>query len=160
MNITIDDLNALEKLVEDIGHKLLTQDNQITAEPMFTVQQRKRLYGFDASWRDFETVWLHQDGEEADAEEAASLEARYQGDGADGGETEIDCHERVGYMDIWETVTVCFTQAQADLYIKEQAHNLTDPRVYVNTFNRNREMIAIRAFLLCLAEKNHVKEEA
>lgn len=136
-----------------ISTGIRTQDDQFTANPVYLVQSRLRLYGFDASWRDFETVWLHQDHFEADAEEAGSLEARYQGDGADGGETEIGCYSRVGYMDVWETVTCCFTQAGADRYIAENRHNMTDARVYVDTLNRNSEMLAIRSYLMSLTKE-------
>ncbi len=139
--------------IEAISTGIRTQDDQFTANPVYLVQSRLRLYGFDASWRDFETVWLHQDHFDADAEEAASLEARYQGDGADSGETEIGCYSRVGYMDVWETVTCCFTQAGADRYIAENRHNMTDPRVYVDTLNRNSEMLAIRSYLMSLTKE-------
>ncbi len=137
-----------------ISTNIRTQDNQITANPVYVVQSRKRLYGFDAERHDFKTVWLHQDHFEADEEEAARLEAIYEGDSAEGGESEIGSYERVGYMDIWETVTVCFTQAGADRYITENRHNMTDPRVYVDTLNRNTEMVWIRSYLLSLTEES------
>ena len=49
---------------------------------------------------------------------------------------------------------VCFTQAGADRYITENRHNMTDPRVYVDTLNRNTEMVWIRSYLLSLTEES------
>lgn len=110
-----------------IGERLRTQDNRITADPIFLVQQQRRVYGVDHHYTD--------DFEEIDG-------------------------ETVGYKTIWEFVTCCFTEAAADRYIAENAHNLTDPRTYVASAYRNREWIAVRAMLMTQPPAAHPSTHA
>lgn len=110
-----------------VGELLRTQDNRITENPMFCVQQKRRIYGLDPRWTD-NTVW-YRNGEQVD----------------DGNE---DNAERVGYYDYWETVMVAFTEEGCKEYLRLDGHNLKEPRIYVRSFNRCPEMIAVRGFLM------------
>jgi hypothetical protein len=112
-----------------IGERLRTQDNRITQNPMFCVQQKRRIYGLDPRWTD-NTVW-YRNGEMVE----------------DGTEENA---ERVGYLDYWETVMVAFTEGGCNEYLRQNGHNLKEPRIYVESFNRCPEMIAIRDFLMSL----------
>lgn len=56
------------------------------------------------------------------------------------------------HVDHWEFVTVCFTRKSADEYIEDNSHRLNTPRVYVESAERNPEMIAVRKLLLKLSE--------
>ncbi len=121
---------------------LSTQSNSGTAHPMFVVQQRRRVYGFDPIYTD-DFVWLQSDESvEVDAAEAAELEAAYN-------ETsrEPDNRTRTAYQDQWNFVTACLTRDAAERYIAANRHNLTDPRVYVESGYRNHEWIDLRADL-------------
>ena len=75
------------------------------------------------------------DGQEVDEEDVKQLD-------------DSDEWERVGFIDIYEFVTPCFTQKAADEYIAGNKHNLTDPRVYVESAHRNREWQYIREALM------------
>ena len=130
----------------DIGRLLATQDNRATRWPMFLVQQRVRLSGLDPRWTD-EVVWV-RDGEEVGAEETAKLEAAYE----ETGDEPEDCL-RTGYVDQWEFVTCCFTEAAAQRYIDANGHNLREPRIYVESAHRNTEWIDVREHLLALAKE-------
>lgn len=103
-----------------IGERLRTQDNRITADPIFLVEQEQRVYGIDQNYTD--------DFEEIDG-------------------------EHVGYKIIWTFVTCCFTEAAANRYIKENRHNLKNPRTYVASAYRNHEWIAVREMLLASKEQ-------
>jgi hypothetical protein len=48
-----------------LAHRLRTQDNRITGEPLFLVQQKERRYGFDPNYADCSTfrVWHSEDWE-------------------------------------------------------------------------------------------------
>lgn len=126
----------------EIGEQLRTQDNAGTADPIFVVQQCERIYGMDFERFDGKYVWMTEDGDaEADADEAKELDAKEEnGDPTPG-------WERVGYIDRWEFVQPFFTMAAAERYIDENRHNLTDPRIYVDSAHINREWIEVRKLL-------------
>ncbi len=111
--------------LEEIGKRLRTQDNRITQNPMFCVQQKRRIGGFDKRWTD-NTYWI-LDGEEV--------------------EPETEGAEEIGYRDQWETVMVAFTEEGCKEYLRQNGHNLREPRIYVESFNRCPEMILIREML-------------
>jgi hypothetical protein len=111
--------------LSEIGERLRTQDNRITENPMFCVQTHRRDVVPDG-FSD-ETVWV-LDGEEVDADT----------DGA----------EEYGIRWRWETVMVAFTEEGCKEYLRQNGHNLSEPRIYVESFNRCPEMIAIREWLM------------
>jgi hypothetical protein len=55
---------------------------------------------------------------------------------------------RVGYLDTWDFVTACLTEAGADEYIRVNGHDLKEPRTYVTSGYRNQEWIDLRAFFM------------
>jgi len=130
---------------DKLPERLRAQDNRATSHPIFVVQQRRRVYGFDPSSGDG-IAWL---GDESEVEEslAFSLEAGYQKN-----HHEPDGYTRTAYKDEYEFVTACLTEAAADAYIVANRHNLCDPRVYAASGYRNSEWIAVREFFLHLAE--------
>jgi hypothetical protein len=131
-----------------IGQLIRTQDNRITADPFFIVQERRRFYGMDMAY-DPEIAWLYADESvEVDAEEAKRLEAQYQRH-----HREPEGFRRVGYVEKWVYVFGCFTEAAADWYIAHNSHRHSGRlRTYVDSLYRNPEMIAVREYLLSLAE--------
>lgn len=125
-----------------IGELIRTQDNRCTSDPLFIVQQKKRIYGMDRNYFD-DYEWLREDDHEhvADRIERAGLDALdEQGEDVTG-------WEKLYYLDIWEFVTVCFTEQACKDFIAANGHNLNEPRIYASSAYRNREMIAIREFL-------------
>jgi hypothetical protein len=122
-----------------IAERLRTQDNRITAEPMFCVQEKIRIYGLDPQWSD-ENVWIDTYDGVCECEAPAD-------------EEETETVVRTGFMDRWETRMVAFTAAGCDEYIRQNGHNHSgELRIYVESFRRCPEMIAIRAMLMAMAE--------
>lgn len=123
-----------------IGELIRTQDNRCTSDPMFLVQQLRRVYGVNTDFTD-RTVWMDGDQEEASDEEAAILDALSKS-GA-----EVEGWEKVGFVEHWEFVTACFTGKACEDYLASNGHNLVKPRIYVASGYRNQEWIAIRNHL-------------
>lgn len=68
-----------------------------------------------------------------------------------------------GYVEIWKTVQVCFTESGCKEYLDRDGHNLRHyygVRVYAESFYRNTEMIAIREALLAKAINHQTTEVA
>lgn len=133
--------------LSSIGQNLRTQNNRMTADPIFLVQQKVRDYGLDTDYADsHEITWIDQDSE-VDASERIRLEAEYDKtlDIPDG-------YHRTAFRDRWETVQPFFTEQGAKDYIAINGHNLREPRIYVDSAYRNAEWQAIRAFLMDLPE--------
>lgn len=67
------DAVAVPEEIRQVAARLHTQDNRITDNPLFAVQQKRRFGGVDSEYADA-SVWI-SDGCEVDAEEAARLDA-------------------------------------------------------------------------------------
>lgn len=128
-------MDSKERMAE-IGQQIRAQDNLGTADPMFIVQEKRRIYGMNHDYTD-NFVWVDEEGNEADAEQSAKLAGLTDGDWT-----------KTGYIDIWEFVTACFTRKGCEAYIAANAHNLNEPRIYVATAYRNREFIEVREWLM------------
>lgn len=121
-----------------IGESLRTQDNRATAHPMFCVQKLVVDSGYDPGYTDTKCWWNPE-----------MLEVAYdiepKGKGWDG---------PFGYKTRWETVMVAFTEAGCEKYLELDGHNVRrqahngEVRIYVESFNRCPEMIAVRESLI------------
>jgi len=151
-SLELQDLDKLRK----IGNLIMTQDNRITDQPMFIVQQRRRMYGLDTGYCE-NFIWLCSEDEynEASVEEADALEAEYQDTGR-----AKDGWQRTGYIDQWEFVTACFTEQGCIDYLKLDGHNLNEPRIYAEGSYRNEEFRAVRNSLIALARRAQPEGEA
>lgn len=66
-------LSSLLTRLNELAASMKGQDNACTVDPIFVVQQRRRIRGMDASYSDlFE--WIHFEGQVADAEEKEEIE--------------------------------------------------------------------------------------
>ena len=136
--------------ITEIGRLLRTQDNRATDAPIFLVEEKRRVYGFDPAYADKDEIdWIDSEGDEADAEEHARLEAEYQETGE-----EPDDWTRTAYQDEWHFVTACFTEKGCLDYIARNGHNHRgELRTYAAGSHRNEEWRTIRSFLLSLGEQ-------
>lgn len=127
-----------------IGERLRTQDNRCTMNPMFCVQIKIRDVGYDADYSD-NPCWYRNTG--GDPEVVYDKEP----DGDD--------WEMFGYKDRWETRMVSFTEKGCEEYLELNGHNDRriahngEVRIYVESFNRCPEMIAIREALMANATR-------
>lgn len=129
------------RLNAEIAQELQNQDNLATAEPLFLVKQLERVWGVDAGYTD-KFAWLDEDNTETGAELDALLDANELKKAAELG------YKRVGYIEVEAYVTACFTRSAAERYIEENQHNLNHPFVFVDSLNKNHEMIFVRQQLL------------
>ncbi len=127
----------------EIGERLRTQDNRITIDPMFCVQEEQREIGFDASYTD-DTVWI-------DMECGDFTEVPANTPGA----------QEFGYKDTWVTVMVAFTEAGCEEYLRLNGHNHRGKtRIYVESFRRCPEMMSIISYLKSLKRQNRQEPDS
>lgn len=105
-----------------IIERLHTQDNRITANPLFAVRQKRRIYGLDTDYCD-NAAWI-LDGETITVGP---------------GEKPPPGARKVGYLDKWEFVTGCFTEQGCKDFIACNGHNLNEPDIYAYGGYRNAE---------------------
>lgn len=137
--------------LEELAHELRTQDNRITAEPLFCVQQERLVWGMDEGYSD-DFEWYKIDDGETWAEEDALEEVRARDSVELDEEEDIDLEDhgyrKAFYSKYWDFVTAHFTAKAAQRYIDQNAHNLRNPRVYVTSQYRCDEWNRVRRFLM------------
>lgn len=122
-----------QEQLDGIQHELNTQDNRITADPIFCVFEKIRIYGMDDGYAsDF--LWSDPENRETYFEEDEISEE----------EAEAKGYERVYYVEIDQFVNAHFTENAANRHIKINGHNLQRPFTYVTSLWRCQEMIDIR----------------
>ena len=131
-----------------LSTELRTQDNAITADPLFVVLQEARIYGVSQDYQTNGYTWVGVDDSSvtADDDETKVLDKLLDEDRelSIGGVT----YERVWYRIVPRFVTACFTRKGAEDYIARNGHNLTKPYIYVESLFRNAEMLALRNHLM------------
>lgn len=134
--------------LKTMGELLRTQDNAITAGPIFMVEKKVRDYGYDDSYTDLFT-WVDEEGEASD-DDQKRFESYYKKTGMSYRRE----YSRVGYKDRWEPVQPFFTRIGAEEYIAQNAHNLGESRIYVHGSYRNYEWQTVREYLLNVEEES------
>lgn len=136
---------------------LKTEDNCGTADPIFTVQQRVRVYGADPDYGGGTVCWLDTEGSEVtlerDPEKFKLLELMH---GMDVGDLEgigidISSWSRTCYREDWEHVQAFLTRNAAESFCRREAHNLRKTRIYVDSAHRNPEWRWLRELLPVVA---------
>lgn len=119
------------------------QDNRITSNPIFAVQQKRVIYGLDEGYASNHR-WVDYDGE-CSQEDANLYDAKREN-----GEPLPDGVRRLGLIETWEFVTGCMTEQGCKDFIACNGHNLREPRIYAYSGYRNAEFIAVREWLMSL----------
>ena len=138
------------KLLAALREELRTQDNAITADPLFVVYDKQRIYGLDSDHAEH-YCWLYPDRGDGRSEVTDSeLVARLNHLDSLGQEPEIAGvqYALMGYLDVDRFITCCLTRKAAKLFIARNSHRLRKPFVYVESLDRNDEMIALRNHLM------------
>jgi hypothetical protein len=128
---------ASEKL-RQIGDRLRNQDNRCTANPIFLVRGKERIYGLDSSASD-EIVWMDDEWSPVEIPEGADPEEPPHG------------LTVVRYTTRWKALMVAFTEQGCKEHLRLNGHNyqmLDEVGISVYSLNRCPEMIAIREFLM------------
>lgn len=141
---------VVREYLANLGHLLRTQDNRITAHPMFAVQQKVIDYGYDEEYGDvYEWINPAEDFREADPVEHTELDRK------DDNCEPIGSWRKLYYKERWEFVTACFTEKGCKDYIKANGYNLKEPRIYVYSGYRNQEWIYLREAMQAQADEQH-----
>lgn len=132
--------------IAEIGELIRTQDNRITDQPMFIVQEYERIFGMDSDYSD-DYEWFDDEAccVVSDKDEIAETEKLHKADELN------DCIRKVYYKDHWVFVTACFTEQGCKDYLQANGHNHGKTRIYGWGSVRNREYQAVRNFLLSQA---------
>jgi hypothetical protein len=138
--------------ITEIAERVRTQDNRITADPIFLVQELERIYGIDTNY-DPKIAWLYEDESvEVDKGKAKRLENRYEKDGDDN----PSGYRRVGYAEEWRYVQPFFTEAAALHYCATKKHHHKGAlRVYADSGYPNPEWKAMREHLKSIKAAEH-----
>lgn len=142
-----------QEQLDTLVHNLNTQDNRITADPLFLVEQKNRVYGVDPDYNTQGYIWVNEDdsSESYDTDEDLKAHLLSKGkpveeidwtfdDTIEIGET---TYKKLHYHEYYEFVCAHFTEAAADRYIKLNRHNLNEPRTYVSSQYRCHEWNAV-----------------
>lgn len=133
----------MKEELQKIGERLRTQDNRITADPMFCVQIKVRDIGFNSGYASGR-CWYNSEEEEVIYDDDPNFKKPPEGDD----------WEESGYNDRWEDVMVAFSEDGCNEYLALNGHNDRrvahngEVRIYAKSFHRCPEMIAIRKFLM------------
>lgn len=159
LNLTPDDIVFLQELAEE----LRTQDNRITAEPLFCVQTKRKVWTSDEFDYDGFEYYDTSACEFCDEDDIVAYLEELRQEAIENGTYDSDSDDyefdpeypqdpfvQAFYKVHYETVTVHFTEKAANSYMESNRHNLNDPRVYVTSQYRAREWNRVREILLKL----------
>ncbi len=121
--------------LKNIAYEINTQDNKITANPLFCVFEKERVYGLGSDWADIFEWYDSESDTILHPDEITEKEAKQDG------------YEKVYYVDRDRFVNAHFTERAANEHIKINGHNLNEPFVFVTSLYRCGEMIEIRKAL-------------
>lgn len=95
--------------------------------PIFIVQKRERIAGFDPQYTG-DYVWINRENDhaEADARTTRRLEA------LDYSNRDTGAWEKVYFIDRWDYVCAHFTQEAAEAFIARKKHDYEELRVFVD----------------------------
>lgn len=136
----------------ELSLELHTQDNRITADPLFCVQQQRTVWGMAEGYSD-DFKWFDANDPESHYEEDEIYAEIREHHGIDEClDLQIDPedfgYKKVYFKRYWDFVTAHFTEKAADRYLQENAHNLDNPRVFVTSQYRCDEWNRVRKFLM------------
>jgi len=131
-----------------IGELLRTQDNQCTADPIFVVERKCIVTGFDTDHcESHQIVWAIDDSMYFEGEDYfKELEEEFERTGK-----QREDHTRTGFIVHWDFVQLFFTQSAADELISKHGHKYGgELRVSVESAYRNIEFQTVRNWLMSL----------
>ncbi|MCP4489045.1 MAG: hypothetical protein GY820_17290 [Gammaproteobacteria bacterium] len=131
----------------ELSRELRTQDNLCTADPIYIVQTRNRIFGMDSLYAD-DYQWVPSGDWESIMDEPEDDD----GNPLSEEQAEDAGWEKVYYVTEWVFKTAHLTRKAAERYIESYRHNLTEPRIYVDSMHRCPEMIRLREILIYLTE--------
>lgn len=136
--------------IERVATLLATQDNAITSDPIFMVQQRHRQYGMDEEYCE-KYCFVHGDDSDHEVNEESDPTRFARFSDGNFGDEDPEFWTRTGYVDTWQNIQPFLTRDAAEEFRKREAHNLGPTRIYVESGHRNAEWKWLRALLPAVA---------
>lgn len=149
---------SVPEWMSEISENLKTQDNRMTADPMFVVFQKDDIV-VDEDYDHDVIVWVDDEGNKADPETVDQLNdmradmvgVYYMENEIELGDEERQEWRRFAIKETDKFVTACFTEAGAKAYLNRDGHNLKKPFIYATSLYRNEEMKRLRDWLMFAA---------
>lgn len=137
-----------DKLI-DIGRCIISQDNRLTAHPVFVVEEQDLVGPIEEGYHYDIVEWFNDNGynELASETRARRLEA------LDRDGREYRDWKKFRSVVVWRFKIACFTEKGCENYLRINGHNLKKSRIYVYGSFRNDEWNTIRQFLIDQHEK-------
>lgn len=159
--------SVVPEWMHGISEGIKTQNNRITADPLFVVFQKRKIV-VDEDY-DYDRIsWGNSDGE-ADDEVQNQLNAYYDDAESDfwrsdeieffDVDTGIEVFRRCALKEVDEFVTACFTEVGANDYLMANGHNLNQPFIFVTSLYRNEEMKRLRGWLMQPPQQEVIGDE-
>lgn len=137
-------------LILEIGALLNTQNNRLTKDPIFAVQELQRTWGMDSAYSDT-YAWIDDDGDDGDRV-ADEDKARELDELEDEG-TSTGTWRQVFYKDEYVSVMWFFTDQSAKDYVANRQYRHDGKlRTYAESAYGNHEIIAVRRLLKEIAK--------
>lgn len=144
------ELVRLMKIVGEVGDEMQTEDCRMTADPIWIVYDKKKIYGMDEEHcDDFDWLDSNCDYDPVDVDNLEDEGEEKKLEGLDGYEKDRAL-EKMGYVKAFYIVnkevfkTAHFTESGANAYIKTNRHNLNDPYTFVDYMHRSFQMVELR----------------
>jgi hypothetical protein len=155
IQVTDKQYEFLTKLSEQVCREVVLNEWHITADPVFCVMQKKRIYIGDSTFTDGDGWEYLSDGDSYTANEVFEHIEEYRRDNPKDKSDASTLRKQLGYyrssyIDVDQFVGAYLTKEAAEHHIKTNAYHYDRPFVYVNSFWRNWEMQGIRDLLLSL----------
>ncbi|HUS51159.1 MAG TPA: hypothetical protein VMZ91_13410 [Candidatus Paceibacterota bacterium] len=149
--------------IQEFKKELETQDNRATENPLYVIYEYQKLPtdsnysdeweyadeddGYNSIGNTYEELINYVKTNYPDFYEEIYKKFDYA-EQDDIIEDFILCSDKIPikkfyYYEVKKFVTACFTEKSAKEFIEQNRHNLTKPFIYVETLNRNKEMIDI-----------------
>lgn len=141
----------------EMSAELHTQNNRITADPLFCVFEKQEIVVPEETHYDRICWFSDESWCDADAETDARLEELREDTDSDHwheDEIELDGEtwRRCAIAEIDRFVTASLTESGAQKHIDLNGHNLRRPFIYTTSLFRTPEMIELRKWLMSLTE--------
>lgn len=102
-------------------------NDHCTRDPLFIVEKRERVTGFDSDYCD-DYIWINFDNDHAEADTRTTKRL----DALDDAGRETGAWKKVYYVDRWEYVSAHLTKEAAEAFIARKKHDYDQLRVYVD----------------------------
>lgn len=136
--------------LEVMGKLLRTQENRATADPIFMVEEARRVMAVDPAYHEQGSVWVCVEDHDYVYDSLKELKEWLEEEAEDEAfGLEVDDFEEIHYAMYWQAVQPFFTEKAAEQYIRQNRHHFEHGvRIFAYSAYRNYEWQAVREMLM------------